>query len=56
MRITGTVSEWEKWTGQKFPESGTYTIYGALVPIDIDREADRGVYIEPNVWMYHSLD
>lgn len=56
MRITGTVSEWEKWTGQKFPESGTYTIYGALVPIKIDREANGGEYIEPNVWMYHPMD
>jgi len=56
MRITGTVSEWEKWTSQKFPETGTYTVYGALEPIKIDCEADKGEYIEPNVWMYHSID
>ena len=55
MRITGTVSEWEEWTGQRFPESGTYTIHGALVPIEIDRQSDIGEYIEPNVWMYHSI-
>ncbi len=56
MRITGTVAEWEKWTGQRFPESGSYTIYGALIPITIDCETDKGEYIEPNVWMYHSID
>jgi len=56
MRITGTVSEWEEWTGQKFPESGTYTVYGALVPIEIDCESDIGEYIEPNVWVYHSIE
>jgi len=56
MRITGTVLEWEKWTGQKFPETGTYTVYGALEPIKIDCEADIGIYIEPNVWMYHSIE
>lgn len=55
MRITGTISEWEKWTGMKFPESGSYTIYGALVPVEIDCEADLGEYIEPNVWMFHPI-
>ncbi|MEE9442544.1 MAG: GNAT family N-acetyltransferase [candidate division Zixibacteria bacterium] len=55
MTIPGTVAEWEKWTGMRFPESGRYTIPGALVPVDIDCENDKGVYIEPNVWMYHEL-
>jgi len=55
MLIEGTVAEWEKWIGIKFPESGRYIIPGALVPITIDRENDRGEYIEPNVWMAHRL-
>ncbi len=53
MDIKGTVAEWESWTGMRFPESGTYTVPGALIPIEIDRDADLGTYIEPNVWMYH---
>jgi GNAT superfamily N-acetyltransferase len=53
MRIIGTVAEWEDWTGLKFPRSGKYIIPGALVPVLIDRKADRGEYIEPNVWMNH---
>ncbi len=53
MRIGGTIAEWESWTGMRFPESGRYTVKGALVPVDMDIEADRGIYIEPNVWMHH---
>ncbi len=55
MRITGTVSEWESRTGMKFPQSGEYIIPGALVPVTISREEDRGVYMEPNVWMWHEF-
>lgn len=55
MVIEGTVAEWEEWTGLTFPESGPYVVAGALVPITIDREADRGLYVEPNVWMRHPL-
>lgn len=55
MRITGTVAEWEEWTGLTFPQSGPYIIPGALLPVDFDIEADTGTYIEPNVWMIHPL-
>jgi hypothetical protein len=55
MTIAGTVSEWEGWTGMAFPESGRYVTPDALVPIEIDRDGDRGVYIEPNVWMLHRV-
>jgi hypothetical protein len=53
MRITGTVAEWEKWTGMSFPHSGDYVVPGALVRVHIDREKDLGTYTEPNVWMWH---
>lgn len=49
----GTVAELEQWCGLAFPESGSYVVDGALVPVEIDREADRGSYREPNVWMRH---
>ncbi len=55
MHISGTVAEWEEWTGMSFPNSGKHIVPGALVPVDIDLEADRGLYIEPNVWMHHPL-
>jgi len=53
MSVEGTVREWEGWTAMSFPESGEYVLPQALVPVEIDREADRGRYVEPNVWMRH---
>jgi GNAT superfamily N-acetyltransferase len=53
VRIVGTVAEWEEWTDLAFPESGAYVVPGALVPVEIDRERDEGVYVEPNIWMVH---
>ena len=53
MVIEGTVAELEQWCGLAFPESGSYAVEGALVPVEIDRESDRGSYREPNVWMRH---
>jgi hypothetical protein len=55
MRISGTVEEWERWTGLAFPESGAYVVTGALCPVTIDRDADLGLYLEPNVWMRHPV-
>ena len=45
--------EWEMWAAMRFPDSGPYVIPGALAPVVIDREADVGTYVEPNVWMVH---
>jgi hypothetical protein len=53
MVITGTVAEWEQWTGMRFPDSGRYVIPDALDLVAIDREHNRGEYVEPNVWMRH---
>jgi hypothetical protein len=49
----GTVAEWEEWAQMAFPETGAYVVPGALAPVDIDRERDEGLYVEPNVWMVH---
>jgi GNAT superfamily N-acetyltransferase len=53
VRIPGRVAQWEEWTGLTFPDSGPYVVPGALVPVEIDRERDEGLYLEPNVWMVH---
>ena len=55
MRVPGTVAQWEQWAGMAFPESGSYVVPGALNPIEINRERDEGVYVEPNVWMVHEV-
>lgn len=56
MEITGSLDDWQAWTGMAFPDSGPYIVPGALCPVDIDVEADRGVYREPNVWMRHDVN
>jgi GNAT superfamily N-acetyltransferase len=53
MRVPGAVAQWEEWTEMAFPESGSYVVPGALVPVEIDLERDEGLYVEPNVWMVH---
>jgi GNAT superfamily N-acetyltransferase len=53
MRVTGTVAEWEEWTKLLLPETGSYVVPGALVPVEINCERNEGLYLEPNVWMVH---
>ena len=54
MTIRGTLADWEEWTELALPDSGSYVVPGALVPVEIDRDRDEGVYVEPNVWMVHA--
>ena len=56
MRISGKISDWEGWTGMKFPNSGEYIIPGALKPVNFDKEKDEGLYVEPNVWVVHRFE
>jgi hypothetical protein len=56
MRVPGSVGEWEEWAEMTFPETGAYVVPGALVPGELDRERDEGLYVEPNVWMVHKAD
>ncbi|MGH3328159.1 MAG: GNAT family N-acetyltransferase [Streptomycetales bacterium] len=53
LRITGTVAEWESWTGMALPETASYVFPRGLAPLQVDREADRCTYWEPNVWVVH---
>lgn len=53
--IEGTVAQWEEWTDMSSPDSGSYIVPGALSPIQIDTDADRGVYVELNIWVLHQL-
>jgi GNAT superfamily N-acetyltransferase len=54
MVVTGSVADWETWTGLSFPESGPYVVPGALQPVMIDLESDCGRYEDPNIWMRHA--
>jgi GNAT superfamily N-acetyltransferase len=55
MTVKGSVSDWEDWTGLRFPAAGRYAAPGGLAPVEIDIAADIGVYREPNLWMEHPL-
>ena len=55
MVITGSILEWEEWTGLCFPESDAYVVPGALQPVVMELERDLGTYEEPNVWMRHPV-
>ena len=51
--VTGTIPEWEEWTGMSFPESRAYVVPGARQPVQMDLERNEGRYEDPNVWMRH---
>jgi GNAT superfamily N-acetyltransferase len=53
LQITGTVEDWDGWTGLLFPETGSYVFPHGLALVDIDRTTGTGRYWEPNVWMIH---
>jgi GNAT superfamily N-acetyltransferase len=56
MRVRGSVADWEGWTGMALPQSGSYVVRDALVPVEIDRERDVGEYLEPACWMRHRVE
>lgn len=51
MVVEEPIAFWETWSKQEFPYSGSYTIDGALVPLEIDLERGIGRYEEPNIWV-----
>jgi hypothetical protein len=55
MRIEGSVAEWREWTGLAMLESGEYLPEGANAPVLVDVDRDRGVYLDPGVWIVHDL-
>lgn len=51
--MTGTVAQWERWTGLALPSTGTYVIADGLAPLTVDRERGTGTYVEPGIWVQH---
>ncbi len=56
LTVQGAVTEWGEWTNMAFPESGLYLVPGALQPVKVDRELDKGCYQDPNYWMKHTIE
>ncbi|UPY35678.1 hypothetical protein [Sediminicoccus sp. KRV36] len=55
MVIPGTLRDWRRWTGLPLAQSGPAVIEGGLVPLHVSVEQDCAVYVEPNVWIEHSV-
>lgn len=54
MTVTGTLDQWEEWTGVR-PGDGLTTVPGGIAPVLGSVAQDLGVYVEPNVWLEHPL-
>ena len=55
MEMEGTLDQWRRWSGLVFPVSGDFPVPELLAPLHVDVERAVGTYVEPNVWMVHSL-
>jgi hypothetical protein len=55
MVIPGTIADWRGWAGMEFAASGPTVVPGALVPVHVSLEQDHAVYVEPNVWVRHTV-
>jgi GNAT superfamily N-acetyltransferase len=55
LQITGSVTDWETWTGLPLPVTGRYMFPDGLALLEVDRDADQGQYCEPNVWYIHDV-
>jgi hypothetical protein len=53
MVVTGSLEDWQGWTGLAFPGDGEYVVPGGLVPVYF--EGGTGRYVEPNLWMRHAV-
>lgn len=51
--FTGTVQQWQEWSGLDLPGDGAYIIPDALAPLHVDRGADLGTCTEPTIWVRH---
>ena len=55
MTVPGTLAEWRAWTRLPLTRSGSVDVPGALTPLHVSVEQDHAVYVEPNVWVHHSV-
>lgn len=51
--FTGTVQQWQEWSGLDLPGDGAYVVPDALAPLHVDRVADLGTCTEPTIWVQH---
>ncbi|MFI6340087.1 N-acetyltransferase [Streptomyces sp. NPDC050535] len=55
MTVAASLEEWRDWTGLPFDTPGLVEVPGALVPVHCEPTRGYAVYVEPNVWVRHTL-
>ncbi|WP_406372460.1 GNAT family N-acetyltransferase [Streptomyces sp. NBC_00647] len=55
MTVAASLEEWRDWTGLPFDTEGLVEVPGALVPVHCEPGRGYAVYVEPNVWVRHSV-
>ncbi|HEY9369671.1 N-acetyltransferase [Streptomyces sp.] len=55
MTVPGSVEQWRAWTGLPFDTDGPVEVEGALVPVHCEASRGYAVYVEPNIWVRHTL-
>jgi GNAT superfamily N-acetyltransferase len=55
MVIAGSLEQWRHWTDLPFDQTGDVAVPHALALVKVALEHDYAVYVEPNVWIHHSL-
>ncbi|MCK5685202.1 hypothetical protein KAJ27_13820, partial [bacterium] len=51
--IEGSLKQWEEWAERKFEKSGKYKVKGAMQPVEIDIENNKGTYHDLAIWIEH---
>ncbi len=51
--FTGTVAEWERWSGMSLSDARSAILPLALAPLQLDHGRDHGELCEPAVWVRH---
>jgi GNAT superfamily N-acetyltransferase len=55
MVMAGSLAQWRDRTGLPFDRTGDVIVPEALVPVHCDTAHNHAVYVEPNVWVEHTL-
>ncbi len=53
--ITGSIIQWQHWSGETFTDSGSYELDDTMQPLYIDLADDCGTYYDQAVWIQHDV-
>jgi GNAT superfamily N-acetyltransferase len=53
--VQASLQQWRDWTDLAFDHDGEIIVPGALAPVLVSVRQDSGIYLEPNVWVRHTI-